>query len=83
MPLLVIFLLPDIDGVTVLRMLKSTPGLAAVPVIMLAAGEVTNMGEVALDAGAADVLTIRPFTAAAAVTAFRRALPAAEKPAVA
>jgi CheY-like chemotaxis protein len=77
------FSLADVDGVTVLRMLKATPALAAVPVIMLAAGDVTNMGEVALDAGALAVLPIRPLEPSAAMAALRRALPVAERPAVA
>lgn len=44
--------LPDIDGFDVLRRLKATPALAAIPVIMVTAWTETDYMQRAVDAGA-------------------------------
>ena len=53
-------MLPDTDGLAILKRMRKTPGLAAVPVMMITAkdGELDTV--TALDAGADDYLT-KPF----------------------
>jgi hypothetical protein len=52
--------LPDVDGLTVLRLLKSEPRLARIPVVILSANSNWNMLQLALDAGA-DTYLYKPF----------------------
>lgn len=63
--------MPELNGFEVLRRLKATPGLQAIPVIMLtASGSSQDIAE-ALEIGAADYLT-KPFSPAELLARVRR-----------
>jgi protein-histidine pros-kinase len=73
------YVLPDLDGIEVLRRLRSDPAAALVPVVMVTARSHERDRLLAWDAGATDFL-VKPFQGAALVAAVERALIAAQDP---
>ncbi|UCE00329.1 MAG: response regulator [Chloroflexota bacterium] len=49
--------LPDMDGVSLVRALKATPGIAEIPIIMLSASPELDVSDIALTAGAEEYLS--------------------------
>ncbi|HVY60728.1 MAG TPA: response regulator [Planctomycetota bacterium] len=64
--------LPDIDGLSVLKLLKGIPALRGVPVVMLSAQSYWQMLSIALDAGA-DSYVFKPFDFQTLVSVLREA----------
>jgi DNA-binding response OmpR family regulator len=64
--------LPDIDGLSVLGLLKSSPDLRDVPVVMLSAQSYWQMLSIALDGGA-DSYVFKPFDFETLVSVLRDA----------
>jgi CheY-like chemotaxis protein len=67
--------LPGSDGVAITEQIKATPGLAAIPVVMLTGEARFETLVRSMEAGAADFL-VKPFTRAALVAKLGKFLPA-------
>jgi CheY-like chemotaxis protein len=65
--------LPDLDGVSLTRKLKSTEHLAAIPIVMLTGDARRGTLENSMSAGAAGFL-VKPFTREAIVAKLNRLL---------
>jgi CheY-like chemotaxis protein len=69
-------MLPDFNGVDVTRRLKSTPALAAIPVLIITGQSERAVVMESLEAGAADFL-VKPFTPQALLVKVQQYFPAA------
>jgi CheY-like chemotaxis protein len=67
--------LPGSDGLTITERLKATPGLAAIPVVMLTGEARLETLVRSMQAGAADFI-VKPFTRDALVAKLGKFLPA-------
>lgn len=50
-------MLPDMDGVSLVKYLKGDPSLAGIPVVVLSASPEVDASEISIDAGAEEFLT--------------------------
>jgi two-component system chemotaxis response regulator CheY len=55
------FRLPGADGISLMRQLKASPEVAAIPIIMMTADARRETVKNSIDAGASDFL-VKPFT---------------------
>lgn len=69
--------MPDIDGFEVCRLIRSTPEIAATPVIFVSANVQDEARLAARDAGG-DAFLSKPVDSAEVIAALRRAIPVSE-----
>lgn len=65
------FMMPAMDGVELIRRLRSIPGLDGVPMVVVTAKDVEDVERAALEAGAADVVA-KPVDVLALVSRYER-----------